>query len=662
MSLVKKIKEKRILQISLVFTILCIVVLSAGPYHIQAQGIILGQPDGGQQPNLPYADPLIWDSGLSSFSPQTNSIAAQTFTATNLLLNGDFESGAGTPSSWTSDAWTPSFSTFLWDSTQAHSGARSVKITNTTSNDARWLQTVAVNPNTDYRLSGWIKTSNVSHSVESVDAGANLCLYGTYTYSTPLFGTNNWTQVSLSFNSGSNTQVTIGARLGYWSGTATGTAWFDDLALELVSTPTTYIQNPGFENGIDNQPDIWWNETIQGSASFEWDNTTMHSGGRSAKIVASGQSIARWYQSVLVDQDSEYELAGWIKTFNVIDPSGQWWTTGAKLGIYGLNSWMAAATPGIRETHDWTYVSVRFITGSTTLAKVTCTLGEADPLYSRPTSSGTMWCDDLTLTKIRTLSRTHLTGTHVALDLYTEDYAYFNDPVTYVAHLDKVYDLMHEMVNGVPFNGDVITIREDASIYYGLLSGNPVTIGPGHSWMDIVNANGIDWGVPHELGHDFDLSPQYAYYMGQMAFDGAEQWANLKILYAYDTLGVEYPGLTQNMWCGTASITQVGQCFIDTQATPWINSHRTDYQNMHNDVYTGLLYSLKKQVGWEPFKKLIREYQQTGRAIPSTDLGKVELWANLLGRYAGVNFIPAYQSWGFPILGYSWIYLPLLMR
>ena len=122
------------------------------------------------------------------------------------------------------------------------------------------------------------------------------------------------------------------------------------------------------------------------------------------------------------NQDSEYEISGWVKTLNVQDPSEQWWITGAKIGVYGSDFYLAAASPGINNTQDWTYVTTKFITGRTTIAKVTCTLGEADLLYSRSTSSGTMWCDDLTLTKIRTLSRTKITGTHVALDVYTEDY------------------------------------------------------------------------------------------------------------------------------------------------------------------------------------------------------------------------------------------------
>lgn len=175
-------------------------------------------------------------------STASNTVSATTSACTppsaNLLPNGSFEEGtfasAGTPTGWTRDIWSPRTGTLTWDNTQARQGPKSVKISFSTPNDARWIQTVSVQPNTRYRLSGWVKTENVAHSAEVVDAGANLSLFGTWTRSTGLFGTTDWTYVSLEFNSESNTQVTVAARLGYWAGTTTGTAWFDDLRLEAM--------------------------------------------------------------------------------------------------------------------------------------------------------------------------------------------------------------------------------------------------------------------------------------------------------------------------------------------------------------------------------------------------------------------------------------------
>jgi hypothetical protein len=43
----------------------------------------------------------------------------------------------------------------------------------------------------------------------------------------------------VTFNTGSSSRIVIAARLGYWAGTATGTAWFDELRLEPVDAFST---------------------------------------------------------------------------------------------------------------------------------------------------------------------------------------------------------------------------------------------------------------------------------------------------------------------------------------------------------------------------------------------------------------------------------------
>jgi dolichyl-phosphate-mannose-protein mannosyltransferase len=98
-------------------------------------------------------------------------------------------------------------------------------------NDAWFSQNVNVEPNTTYLLTGWIKTQNVAYG-----AGANFCLAGTWTHTEGVFGTRDWTFVRLLFNSGSDTQINIGARLGYWDNLSAGTAWFDDLRLTPLRT------------------------------------------------------------------------------------------------------------------------------------------------------------------------------------------------------------------------------------------------------------------------------------------------------------------------------------------------------------------------------------------------------------------------------------------
>jgi hypothetical protein len=155
--------------------------------------------------------------------------ASPTVCPDQLLQNGDFEFSGATPANWNASLWAPS-AQLSSDNTTRHFGYSSARITAATPNDAWWWQEVMVQPNTFYLLTGWIKTENVSGGV-----GANLSLIGTWTHTQGLLGTNDWTHVSIWFNSGPSTRITIGARLGYWAGTSTGTAWFDDLRMTPIT-------------------------------------------------------------------------------------------------------------------------------------------------------------------------------------------------------------------------------------------------------------------------------------------------------------------------------------------------------------------------------------------------------------------------------------------
>ncbi|HET7219671.1 MAG TPA: hypothetical protein VFJ02_16560 [Vicinamibacterales bacterium] len=157
----------------------------------------------------------------------------------NQLPNGSFEDASSdpeTPDGWTRQRYVPGAS-LTWEAGTTHDGLRSVRISNPAPNDAAWTQTITLEPNRNYLLSGWIRTENVARVTDGVDAGANLCLWGTWQRTSALTGTNDWTYVRLAFNSGPSGVVSICARVGYWAGVTTGTAWFDDLQVrEILAT------------------------------------------------------------------------------------------------------------------------------------------------------------------------------------------------------------------------------------------------------------------------------------------------------------------------------------------------------------------------------------------------------------------------------------------
>ena len=165
----------------------------------------------------------------------------QCYVPGNTLLNAGFENGVGAqPDAWTYESFVRYSSadpSGLWP-VAGHGGGSGVMISHQQLNDSRFYQPVTVRPNTNYRVSGWIKTLDVTQGPEVVFGGANIGILErsigplTYVRGGNLFGTHDWTYVFVDFNSGTETQLNIDVRLGMYSGEVTGTAWFDDVKIE----------------------------------------------------------------------------------------------------------------------------------------------------------------------------------------------------------------------------------------------------------------------------------------------------------------------------------------------------------------------------------------------------------------------------------------------
>ena len=151
----------------------------------------------------------------------------------NLLANPGFESGraspGGSPPGWTfQSAYSGALGT--WDTTVAHTGRRSVRIDATRPEDSLWLQSAAVPVNTPLFLGGWIKSDNLQRPDQPSSPGATISVLGRWDQPAPTLGTTPWHPVGMSFITDTS-PLLVSARLGFWGGLATGTAWYDDLTL-----------------------------------------------------------------------------------------------------------------------------------------------------------------------------------------------------------------------------------------------------------------------------------------------------------------------------------------------------------------------------------------------------------------------------------------------
>lgn len=151
----------------------------------------------------------------------------------NLIGNGTMEQGEGASvERWRQRVYGGQRETVFRVATgegRVHDGDRSLMIQSDGGADAGWFTTVVVKPRTEYRLSGWVKTQGVRGAM-----GALFNVHGVEGALTKAEqNDSDWSYLEVVFNSGGLDSVTINCLFGGW-GRSTGTAYYDDVALEEV--------------------------------------------------------------------------------------------------------------------------------------------------------------------------------------------------------------------------------------------------------------------------------------------------------------------------------------------------------------------------------------------------------------------------------------------
>jgi len=155
----------------------------------------------------------------------------------NLLYNSDFEilNAEGLPDGWYTDAYRLETGFTVFSVTEGMDGKDSyaVQIRNAARNDARYAQTVEVEPETMYCLSGYIRAEDITFG-----HGANLSIEGIYAFSEKLYNTEGeWQKVEYYGETGPEQhEITVFARVGGYSGESKGCAVFDHISLTRTDT------------------------------------------------------------------------------------------------------------------------------------------------------------------------------------------------------------------------------------------------------------------------------------------------------------------------------------------------------------------------------------------------------------------------------------------
>lgn len=251
---------------------------------------------------------------------------------------------------------------------------------------------------------------------------------------------------------------------------------------------------------------------------------------------------------------------------------------------------------------------------------------------------------------------------HIAFDFYPQDLSKINDVNLWKNEINSAYNAYQDLTGITPYNGQVITYKEApaASLNGGsaaCLSGNPIQCSDSGLPAIIKSVNdyyNVGFGQLHELGHDFGWNTQvYPYLDGDLDAINDENWANFKVTYVADTIYTKYPGISLSEDGKPNPLQNLGKGYFVPFANQWLGGNR-DWTKMRADNYTGLLYTLVQTYGWDPFKKTFHDYasfQSQNKAVPSSDLAKLQLFADTLSANApaGNDIKAQYRSWGIPI-------------
>ena len=170
--------------------------------------------------------------------PRSGANATADAQPVNLIANSSFEDIDPDPKDFAPLGWTirdyAGRATHTLDQ-PGHSGSYCLKITSDNGADASAFTSIRVEPNTDYRLSGWIKTRGLE-PLSGLGALLNIHELQTPRVMTrPVIASTDWQQVQVEFNSGSRSSYTINCLFGGW-GRAKGTAYFDDIQLVKIGS------------------------------------------------------------------------------------------------------------------------------------------------------------------------------------------------------------------------------------------------------------------------------------------------------------------------------------------------------------------------------------------------------------------------------------------
>ena len=230
----------------------------------------------------------------------------------------------------------------------AHSGLNNAYIWDNGNDWNAIQQTVAVQPNTEYVFSTWVRSSFAAPS-------GYLSVLGTSGIVSEInFGNlPEYSLLVVKFNSGANTSVTL--RAGFWGQNTVQWLQMDDVALR-----TNLLLDPGFELQSSRTLQAPWTQIGSGAVGADINLGNAHTGANNGFVWDDSNDWNAIAQTVTVQPNTSYAFTGWIRSA-LVAQVGYFSVDGAN-GI--LNETSFAGLPG------YTQLTVTFNSGANSSVRV----------------------------------------------------------------------------------------------------------------------------------------------------------------------------------------------------------------------------------------------------------------------------------------------------
>lgn len=362
----------------------------------------------------------------------------------------------------------------------------------------------------------------------------------------------------------------------------------------------TPLQNTNFEKELSS-----WTPSKEHPKAISIDRKGGIDQSTCLKISLSDKGVAECTQKFTnLTVGKTYVVRGWVKGEN-IESRGN---IGANFGITG--SW-DISEEGLKGSFDWRQMTMTFLAQKST-ESFSMRLGH---WYNE--SCGTAWFDSFSIEPLDMFVmespakhiRMHLPATFVKKDQEASI-------AKWLGNLDKTYEAYVEFIGQAPYNGATIDIVGTLHLLPGAWAwaGNPISW-TGHyveSELKSLEEGNWSFGIMHEIAHDFAInSDSYNW--------NEEMFANLRMYYALEKLN--------------GTVHQGGRVRNYMELKEYYRTQGTKF-NADNLMY--YLLTIKDEIGWEPFKKTIRELGE----LPDTkrsDYEKYTIFVSTLAKHANIK-------------------------